>query len=180
VRLSIAVATAVAGQLCSIAGIAPDARGSVKLCVEIGMPDPWVITRGEFIAKEIFAQIGIKLEVSHRMQCSETPGILIHIGSAPTAAVHPGALAYARLGEARIEVFFDRVLKNAAPMVAPNLLGHVLAHEIGHVLEGIDRHSEEGIMKAHWTADDYERMYPQPMRFAPEDVALIRAAVLGR
>jgi hypothetical protein len=105
---------------------------------------------------------------------------VIHIGGGTRANVHPGALAYAQLGEARIEVFSDRILTSVEELVAPNLMGHVLAHEIAHVLEGVDRHSDEGIMKAHWTNRDYEQMHPHPMQFAPEDVGLIRAAVLGR
>ena len=181
-RLSIAIATALAAQICSVAGIAPDTRSAVKLCVEIGIPDPWVVTRGEFIAKEIFAQIGIRLDWGHRAHCPEASGggIVIHIGQGPPAEVHPGALAYAQLREARIEVLFDRVWTSVEPLVVPNLLGHVLAHEIAHVLEGVDRHSDGGIMKAHWTSRDYEQMYPRPMQFAPEDVSLIRTAMLGR
>lgn len=178
-RLSITAAMALAAQIFSIAGIVPDSRPAVKLCVEIGVPDPWVITRGEFIAKEIYAQIGIKLDWGHRAHCREGDGILIHIGSAPSAEVHPGALAYTRLADARVEVFFDRIIADAAPIIAPNLMGHVLAHEIAHVLEAVVRHSEEGIMKAHWTPNDYEHMYPSFMQFAPEDVTLIRAGVLG-
>lgn len=181
-RCSIAIATALVAEICSVAGIAPDGRSAVKLCVEIGAPDPWVVTRGEYIAKEIFAQIGIKLDWGHRAHCpkASSGGIVVHIGQGPPAEVHPGALAYARLEEMRIEVFFDRVMTSVEPLVAPNLMGHVLAHEIAHVLEGVARHSDEGIMKAHWTSHDYEEMYPRPMQFAPEDVGLLRVAVLGR
>ena len=34
------------------------------------------------------------------------------------------------------------------------LLGHVAAHEIGHLLLGTDSHSAAGIMHAHWTAEE--------------------------
>jgi hypothetical protein len=34
------------------------------------------------------------------------------------------------------------------------LLGYVLAHEIGHVLEGLVRHSGAGVMKASWNRAD--------------------------
>ena len=34
------------------------------------------------------------------------------------------------------------------------LLGHVAAHEIGHLLLGKNSHSAAGIMHAHWTAED--------------------------
>ena len=69
-RLSIAAATVLAAQIYSMAGIVPDGRPAVKLCVEIGTPDPWVITRGEFIAREIYAQIDRKstrLNSSHEI-----------------------------------------------------------------------------------------------------------------
>ena len=35
-----------------------------------------------------------------------------------------------------------------------SLLGHVAAHEIGHLLLGKNSHSAAGIMHAHWTADE--------------------------
>lgn len=38
-----------------------------------------------------------------------------------------------------------------------SLLGHVAAHEIGHLLLGTNSHSPAGIMHAHWTADDLAR-----------------------
>ena len=35
-----------------------------------------------------------------------------------------------------------------------SLLGHVAAHEIGHLLLGTNSHSGAGIMHAHWTAEE--------------------------
>jgi len=40
------------------------------------------------------------------------------------------------------------------PRATTMLLAHVLVHEIADILEGVDQDSEEGVMKAHWTADD--------------------------
>jgi hypothetical protein len=42
------------------------------------------------------------------------------------------------------------------------------------MLEGIDRHSSNGVMKAHWDARDFLQMSQKPMSFAPEDVDLIQ------
>ena len=53
------------------------------------------------------------------------------------------------------------------------LLGHVLAHEIAHLVEGIPRHSETGLMKASWTARDYSAMARGRLALAKEDVAII-------
>ncbi len=55
----------------------------------------------------------------------------------------------------RIVLFYDRVLTAAGPAVAPYLLGHVLAHEIVHILQGVDQHSESGLMRARWDNRDY-------------------------
>jgi hypothetical protein len=71
-------------------------------------------------------------------------------------------------------VFYDRVLL-ASPDDAyiAALLAHVMAHEIGHVLQGIIRHSESGILKAHWSGTDCARMVSFPLMFTREDAILI-------
>lgn len=51
--------------------------------------------------------------------------------------------------------FYDRVLANSRPTGLPFLLGHVLAHEIGHILQGVERHSSAGVMKEKWDYRDY-------------------------
>jgi len=35
-----------------------------------------------------------------------------------------------------------------------SLLGHVMAHEVGHILQGTTQHSESGIMR-RWTGQDF-------------------------
>ena len=57
----------------------------------------------------------------------------------------------------------------------PALLGHVMVHEITHVLEGVARHSSAGVMKAHWDLADYHAMTGRPLPFAAEDIRLVRA-----
>ena len=87
-------------------------------------------------------------------------------------------MAYAmpyREGGARIHVFVGRV----AAMVPANrmgtLLGHVLVHEITHVLQGVSRHSAQGVMKAHWDTPDFRAMEVHPLPFDDLDVLLIHA-----
>jgi hypothetical protein len=93
----------------------------------------------------------------------------------------PGALAYALPYEGTdIEVFYDRILSMVCPSTAPHLLAHVLVHEITHILQGVARHSDTGIMKALWTPDDFHEMSRHPMHFAPEDLKLIRLGMRGR
>jgi len=46
-----------------------------------------------------------------------------------------------------------------------SLLGHVMAHEIGHLLQGTTQHSESGIMKARWTGQDFTEKAWRPLGF---------------
>jgi len=64
--------------------------------------------------------------------------------------------------------------------LAPALLAHVLVHEITHILEGVARHSETGIMKANWTLRDYYDMQTKTLQFASEDVELIHRGLAQR
>ena len=89
------------------------------------------------------------------------------------------ALAIAKpYGESgvRIVVFYDRVesLLQLHPRITIGaIFGHVLAHEIAHVLQGIARHSEMGVMRAGWTEEDFMLMGIAGLTFTPEDIVLI-------
>lgn len=45
------------------------------------------------------------------------------------------------------------------------ILAHVLAHEIGHVLQRTDRHVGTGVMKAYWNGHDHDAMEKKPLEF---------------
>ena len=94
---------------------------------------------------------------------------------------YPGALAFAMPYEgAHIQVFYPRLQEVVVPATIPALLAHVLVHEITHILQGISRHSEEGIMKAHWDIDDYRVMQFKPLTFTQLDSDLIQRSVATR
>jgi hypothetical protein len=152
---------------------------SIRICVEDSVVTPFVLLRGESIATEIFRTIGIRISWVRRTRCEQSSSepILVQVSTGARPEYFPGALGYTRLAERQIEVFYDRVERIFETPAVPSLLGHVLAHEIAHVLEGINRHSAEGLMKAHWDDRDYMNMYPHVLPFAPEDVELIRAGL---
>ena len=50
----------------------------------------------------------------------------------------------------------------------------MLAHEIGHVLQGSARHSEIGIMKANWSEREVMSMATKQLQFTRLDIELIR------
>jgi hypothetical protein len=83
-------------------------------------------------------------------------------------------------GDAYVRVFCDRIQKSVAPEREPYLMGHVLAHEITHVLEGTDFHAVSGVMKAVWDFRECRQMTVHPLMFTATDILLIRQGVEDR
>jgi hypothetical protein len=129
-----------------------------------------MLARG--VATGIFAKIGIRLEWHTAPGCPEG-AVRIQFSYRTAASLQPGALAYAVCGGTQIVVFYDRVDAAVERRIVPVLLGHVLAHEITHILQGVARHSAEGVMKAHWAAEDYREMTFRPLTFTDLDIQLI-------
>jgi len=91
------------------------------------------------------------------------------------------AMPYADSG-VRIVIFYDRVDPLLRGHHAPQatILGYVLAHEIGHVLQGIARHSETGVMRARWLENDFKQMGIGVLAFTNEDVQLMQRRLVSR
>src|SRR5260370_30619151 len=114
-----------------------------------------VVIKAKTVAGDIFAGIGVELGWS-KVTMDGPSGIRriaarLEIASGPND--RPDALAYATVGleaDRKIHVFIDRVAAMVPESSLGTLLGHVLAHEITHVLEGVPRHSGSGRMKARW------------------------------
>ena len=141
-------------------------------------------------ATEIFAKIGIDLtwrsgRSRRRATCageSGTRDLAIEIVPYAPTSINDGALAMARpYGDSSVHImiFYSRVapLLREHDSAQAKILGHVLAHEITHVLQGMARHSETGIMRARWTRDDYSQMGVGGLRFGAEDVRFIRLGI---
>ena len=63
------------------------------------------------------------------------------------------ATSGARTAVGRIAyIFYDRIARVAALHQVPIVrgVGHVMAHEIGHLLIGVSSHADEGLMRAGW------------------------------
>jgi hypothetical protein len=60
------------------------------------------------------------------------------------------------------------------------LLGHVLAHEIGHLLLGTNQHSREGLMQARWDAATTEHAITRRLEFSPRQAKTLRKQLLSR
>ena len=48
------------------------------------------------------------------------------------------------------------------------ILGHAMAHELGHLLLGTNSHSPSGLMRAHWTREDLTKASKGNLRFSLE------------
>jgi hypothetical protein len=135
------------------------------------------------IAGGIFGRAGVKLEWHEDRRFCQTLNsqIIINLSNQEPPDIMHGALAYALPYEGvHIEVFYDRIAKESDPAMRSALLAHVLAHEIAHLLEGTDHHSDRGIMKARWDSHDRLRMLIMPFAFEPRDVEMIHAGLNAR
>jgi hypothetical protein len=80
------------------------------------------------------------------------------------------------------EVFYQRITDwaSGAEISVHQLLGHAIAHEIGHLLLGPNSHSRDGIMRSQWNLNDLRVIARASLRFTPEQTERLRAACLAR
>jgi hypothetical protein len=131
------------------------------------------------LAAAMFASLGVRIDWHEQDSCPAGVGALkVRLSYHSTSMRNSEALAFAQPydGSRSIVVFLNRI-QELNRKGGPSVMAHVLVHEITHVLEGIDRHSATGIMKAHWNDQDYFEMRRKPLVFAPEDVNLIYAGL---
>jgi hypothetical protein len=115
-------------------------------------------------------------------RAGEADPVFLMLQTHTPEADFPSALGVALPLEGRHAwVFYDRV-QRAAPdsRQLSALLAHVMAHEIAHLLQGLIRHSETGILKAQWSPTDCARMADFPLMFTRVDAILIRHGVEER
>jgi hypothetical protein len=99
----------------------------------------------------------------------------------------PNAFGLALLEESgadavRAYLFYDPVLKLSTDhrVDASMVLGHVAAHEIGHLLLGFNGHSRSGIMTAGWHGTELKKAAQGRMLFTEEQAEHMRAEVRAR
>lgn len=153
----------------------------VPVCLNPGNDAP-LFYRSKMTASGILKQADVNLRWrSDVTACEGGNGIVIAISRSTPAHIHPRALAYAFPFERnRIVVFLDRVRGTTGPGNLPNLLGHVLAHEIVHTLQGLDRHSAEGLMKPGWDRTDHAVIARGGLNLSGDDVQFVRLGLSRR
>jgi hypothetical protein len=128
------------------------------------------------LATKIFAAIGIPLDwraCEPADESSQTP-IVIELVSGKREGLVSGVLGYAMPYRRHIIIFYDRI---ETMQDAGTVLGHVMVHEITHIIQGVSRHSDTGLMKPHWSNDDLQKMRYRPLPFTREDLILLYSAL---
>lgn len=151
----------------------------VTVCVKSG--SAYGITPAEELASKMFAGIGVTLSWLRGLYGCPEHAIVVTINNRTPDDLLPGALARSLPFEGvHIDVFYDRIVQDHPKSFVTPLLAHVLAHEIGHILQAFSRHSASGIMKAKWEQKDFEEMAKHPLQFTAEDVDLIERGLSAR
>jgi hypothetical protein len=162
-----------------VVGHAAQAHRKLTVHLKIGNDHNLLAPPALTIAQRMFDSIGIDLEWKSWKQSGESPApIVVEMTADASAAAMPGTLGFATPYEgSHITIFLDRIEKMDYPSV---VLAHVLVHEITHIVQGTARHSEFGVMKAHWDGRDLCDMHRHPLAFAPVDLDLIDIGLLAR
>ena len=178
----------------------------ISLCVyDYAHVQPATLRRAEETVTRIYRKIGVEVRWVDLPPLSEgKEGDLPHgqpydiqISILPQAMAERFGVPAASLGftpgPGRIRpttyVFFDRIEDLAKRQLAawaarsvPNygtkaqILGHAIAHEVGHVL-GLHSHSNIGIMRADWNTNDLVAAATGELLFTYQQADVIRAEV---
>jgi hypothetical protein len=149
------------------------------------------LAQAEQVAARVFRQIGIDVTWHHDpaqfdRDLPTDPAaqaavfgslIVVHLLSASMAAgleVPQGVMGQATPGSHLASVLYGRVsaLADAEQADLATVLGHVIAHEIGHLLLAPNAHSASGIMRARL---DLQLAGRGVLWFSPTQAAVIRA-----
>ena len=174
-----------------------------------GVP-AWEMTRAQVEAEEVLARAGIETrwaeflvdreggvrQANGKDECGlgdeQGPTDLI-LGVVPRAMAQTFRLSAADLGFAllpaekgefgnRANVFFERVslLGESSGASRALILGHAMAHEIGHLLLGAGSHSRSGIMRAPWGRNEFRRAATGSLHFTTGEASRMRRQVRAR
>src|SRR3954451_823874 len=179
------IALTALGGIGSLPAFSQNVNSPVEVYVHTDSGDPRLALirhSAQTVAAGMLAKAGVQvIWRSGTAHAKGEPPMTIDIKSDVPEAFHRGSLAYAELfGVAHITILYNRLEYRDGPHATMMLLAHVLAHEIVHVLQALDRHSERGIMKAHWRLDDFVQMSYRPLQFDAEDLALLRDGLSRR
>lgn len=80
------------------------------------------------------------------------------------------------------DIFYNtaQTLSEIAHVNLADVLGHVMAHELGHLLLGSNAHSQLGIMKPHWSSEELQRITMGRLLFTPQQAQSMKNKLKDR
>lgn len=99
-----------------------------------------------------------------------------------SAGVKPASMLGFALEKAScVYILYDRISVFAVTrkLHVGSLLGHTIAHEMGHVLIGGLAHARKGIMQPHWGGEDVFRFRGATLSFLPDEAQRMRSRMLA-
>lgn len=153
---------------------------TVNVCIEYDS-EPRAVQIAQSVATRLLAATDVNLRWQTGFRACPANGVRITLAPHSTSREHPGAYGYASPYEkSRIHIFADRIAAAEPGPAMAQLLGHVLAHEITHILQAIVRHSETRLMRAHWSPEDHVRMRQHLLGWDATDREIIHAGLATR
>jgi hypothetical protein len=111
-------------------------------------------------------------------------GVNLGLERAPPNGVKDNTLGFAlpcaKYGTGA-SVFVDRCERVMQGTTASfgKILGHAIAHEVGHVLLGTNGHSVGGLMRARWGRAEWQTVAAAHLAIAPSDAEKMAASLLS-
>ena len=132
-----------------------------------------VLLMAEQTSYLLFREIGISVRWKHsdlRKADKSCMALLMQFDWDAAAKLNAMGYSYPYASERTpIHVLISRIAQGVDERQRGMILGYVMAHEIGHMLKKLDRHSKTRIMKPVWTMADYLAIYGRSLRFDNEE-----------
>lgn len=140
-------------------------REATRIFADAGI-DLWWATQG--VTKSRYVIIKIVPKTTSKMSRDFRV-----MGLAAGAKDGKGTLAY---------VFYDRIRDNGrgVNLPVPVIMGHVIAHEMGHLLLSYGSHSVAGLMKGGWDAQQSQRAMEHDLRFSRDEIVRIKSRLAAQ
>jgi hypothetical protein len=183
-------AVLIAAPIIQAAGISPQhpaavettvqpADAQVRVCVDLDANVASdVLMTAQRTATLLFEGIGVHVH----FLCDRSPEasgrqILLRLSDRTNPALLKHALGFARPfahGGVRVTIFYDRVEEMQPGGDGTGIvLGHIMTHELTHVLEAQNAHTESGIMRSRWNDGDFRAMRMGGLYFSDADIRAI-------
>ncbi len=152
-----------------------------------------VLAVAERLAGKVYREAGVEVRW---LDCSTHKGpldssfLFVRLVSGPAAealarsGTEFGFAPLARDGRpaSHAYVFYGRIEEMAKrhTILRPELLGQVIAHEMGHLLLGTNSHSPRGIMSSYWGPDRLDKVNKKALFFTPGQAGRIQSQIRDR